>query len=261
MRYIFCAESDKGIRKPINQDAVVVKEGVYHKTPILMAAVCDGMGGLEHGEKASSMLVDMLDQWFEKELPKLISFTKERGLRLDRTMKYSLKTVIREANKKIREFGQERDIKCGTTVTVLVLYEDRYYILNVGDSRIYVFRNHLYQLTSDQTVVQRLIDLGELDEVSAEKHPERSKLLQCVGVQEKVSPVFSNGEAFANDIYLLCSDGLRHKIRKREMEDVFRTERPRSCEQLSDMCSYFVSENMRRQETDNLSCVLVRTRR
>lgn len=262
MKYQFCAESDKGIKKDKNEDSVLVKEALHHGTPVLMAAVCDGMGGLQDGEVASCMLVNRLDKWFEQELPKLISFTEEKGLNLEKALKYALVMLIRKANEEIQNYTNVHKLKgCGTTVVVLILYNGRYYGLNVGDSRIYVFRNHLYQLSTDQTVVQRMVDLGQISEKQAETHPDRSRLLQCVGMNRKVIPEYLRGECFQNDLFLLCSDGLRHKIGKKELENVFRIERPKTPEQLSDAAQYLISENMRRKETDNLSCVLIRARR
>ena len=262
MKYQFCAETNKGIRKPINQDSVIIKEGMINKTPVMMAAVCDGMGGLQDGEIASSLLINMLEQWFEEDLCKLISFTRHKGMELEKTMKYSLVSLIRKANERICDYTAEHGLKgCGTTVVVLVLYRNRYYGLNVGDSRIYLYRNHLYQMTTDQTVVQRLIDIGQINEKQAESHSERSVLLQCVGMHKKVIPEYVKGECFGNDLFLLCSDGLRHKIGKIELETVFRTEHPKTREQLSDVAQYLIDENMRRNETDNLSCILIKTRR
>lgn len=262
MKYQFCAISDKGIRKSVNQDSVIVKEGTINKTPVLMAAVCDGMGGLQKGEIASGMLVDMLNNWFDTELCKLISYTKAKSMDLTKTMKYSLVSLIRKANEKICDYTAENELKgCGTTAVVLILYKNRYYGLNVGDSRIYLFRNHLYQVTTDQTVVQQLMDIGQINEKQAETHPDRSRLLQCVGMHKKVVPEYMRGECFMGDLFLLCSDGLRHKIGKKELENVFRTEYPRTTEQLSDVSQYLINENKKRQETDNLSCVLIRTRR
>ena len=76
MKYQFCAETDKGIKKGVNEDSVIVKEALLRGTPILMAAVCDGMGGLQKGEVASCLIVNCLDEWFEQDLGKLVSFSE-----------------------------------------------------------------------------------------------------------------------------------------------------------------------------------------
>ena len=90
--------------------------------------------------------------------------------------------IATEYNEKIKLYGKRCGLASGlgTTVTALLLTEQRYYIINVGDTRAYEIGDHVALLTKDQTVVAREVELGNLTQVEAETDPRRSVLLQCV---------------------------------------------------------------------------------
>ena len=100
----------------------------------------------------------------------------------------------------------------GTTVVAFLVVDDKYYIMNIGDSRAYMVSDAIYQLTKDQTYVQYEMDLGHLTWEQAQTHPQRNVLLQCVGASDEIHPDYFVGDANPDTTFILCSDGFRHVI-------------------------------------------------
>ena len=112
MKYLISANTDTGIRKKQNQDSALVKRAIYHEKQIVLAVLCDGMGGLKKGETASASLVKAFDRWFEKKLPEILL-----GSSLEKKILISWNTLIRDMNQKICEYGVQNKIQLGTTLT------------------------------------------------------------------------------------------------------------------------------------------------
>ena len=196
MKLLSAACSDRGIKKKINQDSLLVRSAMTKEGEILLAAVCDGMGGLEKGEVASGEVIRALVRWFEETLPLLLSGEQEKkgvGERRKRAIAKSLESLIQEENQMISVYGKEKNLLLGTTVSAVLLIAGWYLIVHVGDSRVYGLTEDVQQLTKDQTYVQREIDAGRLTKEQARQHPRRNVLLQCVGVQEKITPEWKSG--------------------------------------------------------------------
>ena len=154
------------------------------------------MGGLEKGEVASGEVIRALARWFEETLPLLLSGGQEKkgvGERRKRAIAKSLESLIQEENQMISVYGKEKNLLLGTTVSAVLLIAGWYLIVHVGDSRVYGLTEDVQQLTKDQTYVQREIDVGRLTKEQARQHPRRNVLLQCVGVQEKITPEWKSG--------------------------------------------------------------------
>lgn len=246
--------SDIGIKKEVNQDAILVKRANIAGKELTFAAVCDGMGGLANGELASSHLVSELNDWFENKLPLII----KEGV-TNNKIKESLTLVIKRANEVIAAFG-EKEGTCGTTVAGILLFEGHYAVINVGDSRVYSLSKNdgLFQITHDHSLVQTLIDKGRITEEQAKTHPQRSVLMQCVGAGSEVSPEYDFGYYYNGDLFLLCSDGFRHKLSKNEIVKIFNPE-----EQISDGVIYenikkAITINKQRKEQDNISAIIIK---
>lgn len=97
------------------------------------------------------------------------------------------------------------------------MYENQYYIIHVGDSRVYLINDKVNLLTHDQTFVAREIAAGRMTKEQAKTDSRRSVLLQCVGASPVVEPEFLSGTIQKNAVYMLCSDGFRHQITEEEM--------------------------------------------
>lgn len=147
----------------------------------------------------------------------------------------------------------------GTTVTALLLTEQRYYIINVGDTRAYEIGDHVVLLTKDQTVVAREVELGNLTQVEAETDPRRSVLLQCVGASDEVYPDMFFGDTALNATYMLCSDGFRHEITEREIYAYLNPTVMTDADGMQRNMEALIELNKQRRERDNISVVTIRT--
>ena len=260
--YTVAAQTDVGTTKTVNQDSLTVKVANTICGEAAFAVMCDGMGGLEQGEVASSMVVRTYEQWFLRELPQLLSkgFSEIR-------LKQIWHCLANECNEKIRDYSGGRT-SMGTTLTVLLLLEGRYYISHVGDCRVYVMGNGMEQLTVDQTYVARVVALGHMTPEQALNDTRRNVLLQCIGTVSSVKPDFLMGDFYAGDSFLACSDGFRHNLTEADLYEYCHT----TLEKMDWLVakrmenSHFMNGRLRaiidslkeRGERDNISAVLIK---
>ena len=197
-----------GIKKNTNQDSVLIKKAKTSLGDIVMAVICDGMGGLAKGEVASASVIQMLNEWFNNDLKYMMQNTNF-SLSL---VANKIGDLIREKNTRILQYGKENNLNLGTTVTLLFIYNNQYTFFHVGDSRLYKLSNNIEQLTHDHTLVQKEVDEGKITLEQANIDPRKSILLQCVGASRIVSPQIGYGTIEKGDLFLLCSDGFSHCI-------------------------------------------------
>lgn len=187
MQYIFGAMSDKGVVRSNNEDSYKIGDGY--------AIVADGMGGHKKGEVASKMAVDIISDFITAK-------------------KCGPVQAIEVANKEIFKKGESPEFSgMGTTAVVCILDEDKALIANVGDSRGYIFKDgKLRQVTKDHSLVQKLIDDGEITEAEAERRADKSVILRAVGADKDVKVDVFENDTEKGDIVLLCSDGLTNCV-------------------------------------------------
>ncbi len=217
MNFIVSARTDIGITKSTNQDSLSVKVVNTPMGRMVFAVLCDGMGGLAKGEVASASVVKAFDGWLMNELPRLCEVGFD-----DSTIRNQWNQIVTDQNQRIKVYGARQGIRLGTTVVAMLITQNRYYLLNVGDSRAYEISNVLRQLTQDQTFVAREIALGNMTPEQALTDERRNVLLQCVGASDDVYPDMFFGETNPNAVYMLCSDGFRHEISPKEIYDTQR---------------------------------------
>ena len=175
----------------------------------------------------------------------------------DEVLVESLNRLITDEDERITEYGEENG-ECGTTLAAVVAYGGKYLCVNVGDSRVYrITDDETLQLTHDQTVVQQLIDSGRITRKQAETHPDRNILLQCVGAGGDVVPEYGIGEYEKGDVFLVCSDGFRHRLVEEEMMRLFGAGTDTE-KKLMAAAERAVEVNMQRKERDNITVVAVR---
>lgn len=179
--------------------------------------MCDGMGGHVGGKQASSMAVDCILDYLQKEEYQ----DKQRGL-VD---------AIQFANKQILGYADEYPefTGMGTTVCVLLIKGDEVFIAHVGDSRIYLYlgkEQQLHRITKDHSYVQTLVDAGKITDDEAEHHPQKNRILKALGGNLQVTPDVNMDpiKPKKGDIFLLCSDGLSGMIQDGVMESVLSQE-------------------------------------
>jgi protein phosphatase len=143
----------------------------------------------------------------------------------------------------------------GATLTAAAVSSDGVSLLQVGDSRGYVIRGGQIKLaTKDQSLVQQLVDVGQISEQEAETHMFRNVILQALGAQAELQPVTGRVRVFRGDILLLCSDGLSGKLRA---EDMLRIVAGADGD-LSRACGELIDEANERGGEDNITVVLAR---
>ena len=253
MNFLTSSYTDVGTRKKTNQDSMIIMEAATDFGNALFASVCDGMGGLAKGEVASAAMVRSLERWFEREFPLLIAegFTAEK-------LWNQWTEVIRETSRNIEAYGVSCHTDLGTTCTAILIFGDSYYIVNVGDSRVYLISDNIYLLTKDQTFVQREIDMGRMTYEEAMHSPQRNVLLQCIGASNFIEPDFYTGAVSPNQVFMICSDGFRHLISDAEIYDNMNPYVLTDEKTMFDRCVYLTELNKSRMERDNITVLLVK---
>ena len=254
MNYIAMASSEAGLVKQTNQDSYFAQVVSGARGKLAFAVVCDGMGGLEKGEVASASVVQAFRRWVEERLPLMAQDEID-----DQSIRSEWTEIAVSFNEKLKRYGRENQLRLGTTLTALLLTDQRYYCMNIGDTRAYELTDRLTQITEDQTVIAREVELGNLTEQEGRTDPRRSVLLQCIGASEEIFPDLFFGDARRDAVYLLCSDGFRHEITGEEIYRYLRAEMCLSAAGMKQSLDALIRMNMERMETDNITAVAIRT--
>lgn len=209
MKYLSVGLTDIGNTREVNQDAwySCSYEGICGS--IVMAVVCDGVGGFYEGEYASKHVIQSFASWFSQ---------AQNGVFLrpitEEIMRNEWGRLVEETNRGLRT---QPGITKGTTVSALLLTVDCYYIVHVGDSRIYrILNGNIQQITEDQSLVAKEVAEGKLTKEQAKYDPRRNVILQCIGGKDYIEPAFYSGFSFVDSAFLLCTDGFVHELSEEE---------------------------------------------
>ncbi len=253
MKFTAFIETDVGNVKKINEDSSLVKIASTSKgSNILLAVLCDGMGGLEKGELASATAIRYFSRWFDKGLPYHLKNFSWEGI------SEVWKRLIENLNRIILRYGEKNNITLGTTLTALLCIDDSYMIAHIGDSRAYKIHYDLKQLTEDHTYVAREVKLGHITEEEAQKSPRRNVLLQCIGASKEVVPEVIFGELECGTSYLLCSDGFRNEITSEEIFNYLNPKAALTKEESKEYLRLLMDTAKNRRERDNLTAILIK---
>lgn len=256
--YRFFGHTDVGLVREHNEDNFLVAdvdratrgvtddtiaEGVVGKRGLILA-VCDGMGGAAAGEVASQMAVDTLHEIFSA--GGVPADRDEFARRLVRAVEESGNRIFSAAKMDRSRRGM------GTTSTVAGLVDKVLFVGQVGDSRCYVLRNgHVSLISKDQSLVNQLIEAGQLTEEEAEAFEHSNIILQALGTTEKVTVDLTFLELRQGDRVMLCSDGLSGLVHVEMIKDVLSTvSDPKiACKKLVDMANAGGGH-------DNITCIV-----
>lgn len=222
----------RGQVREANEDAILTDpDGI-------LWAVADGMGGYGNGELASDIVVDSLSQLSGQINPA-----------------EALRASLRGANAAVHQRAAERAIeRMGATCVAMLILEARAYVAWVGDSRAYLWREgKLSRLTRDHSVVQELIDRGDLDPEAAEKHPERHIVTRAIGVADMVDVDSLDITLAEGDRLLLCSDGLTCCVSDGVVESHLGAD-----QDPERLCHALLTEAMLQGAPDNVSVIVVK---
>jgi protein phosphatase len=228
------AATDVGKVRRQNEDnyLVATKCGVW--------AVADGMGGHEAGDLASRVVIE--------ELERIAAPSSAAELLA------SCEARLVGANNRLKEIAHERGgVLIGTTVAVLLVYQEFYACVWSGDSRIYRIRDlAIEQLTVDHTEVQQLVAEGRLTAAEARTWPRRNVVTRAIGVYESPELEIVSGVLEPGDIFVICSDGLTAHVEDREILAVAARNPPQRA------CDLLVARTLDRGASDNVTVVAVR---
>jgi serine/threonine protein phosphatase PrpC len=205
LRIDYGARSDQGMVRTSNEDSYIanIQSRIF--------LVADGMGGHAAGEIASHIAASTIDE--------LVS-----GRSSDSNMEELLQAAAKEANKRVYETQKLKSEYrgMGSTLTVLTLLDDHYYVAQVGDSRAYLFRDKkLQQLTRDHSLVWPLYESGILTKDDISRHPQKNLITRSIGTHAEVEADLQKGPVHEGDIFLLCSDGLTDVLSDHDILKVF----------------------------------------
>ena len=239
----YWAITDPGCARPQNQDSYQCE--VLGKNALL-CVVCDGMGGAKSGNVASTLAVDVFVQEVKR------SWKPDMDLEESDQM---LRSAVKLTNFTVYDQAQqfEEFTGMGTTLVALLICGKQATVVNVGDSRAYsITPAGVEQLTTDHSLVQMMIQRGELTPERAKNYPGKNLITRAVGTESMVNCDIFHRRVTAGECLMLCTDGLSNLLDDQEIlfEVVHGDNRESSCQRLLD-----IAKN--RGAPDNVTCVLV----
>ena len=250
MRFCSAHFSDIG-KKETNQDSLLLLQRTQPDgDEIAFAVICDGVGGLKMGERASAEVVRAFRSWFQEEIATVYQQDEP-----EQTLFQDWDALLQQLHEALKLESEQAGFRSGTTVEAVLFMRERYYICHVGDCRTYLLADTMTQLTTDHTVVQRELTEGKLTPEQARKDPRQNLLLQCVGAGKAVKPDFLCGEVQPHQMFLLCCDGFRRRVTETEIKACcpysFNEKKlSKSIREVTQLCK-------KRNETDNITSILL----
>ena len=206
-------QTDTGIVRDHNEDSVIA---LTNEDGATLMAVADGMGGHRAGEVASSIVIKNISERFKNSFFKL---SKSEAVEW-------IKEVVNESNSLIFKYEEDHPESKGMgTTLVLTLVTDEYILFgNIGDSSGFVMKDQiLHKVTKDHTLVNLLLEAGEITEKEAENHPKKNILMNALGINDPIEIDIFDCNLDIDEI-LLCSDGLTNMLPSENIEKVLRGE-------------------------------------
>lgn len=232
--------TDVGRRRETNQDYMFTSENAVGNLPNLFL-VADGMGGHAAGDYASQFTIDKIVAHIEQ------SKEKEPVALLEKAVAYANHLLIEEANADAKKAGM------GTTIVGATFQEDKLYVANVGDSRLYVVNQEkIVQITRDHSLVEEMVRMGEMDKEDAKGHPDKNIITRAIGVSAEVSVDFFETEVSEGDTVLLCSDGLTNMIDDKDIKQIILGQRD-----IVEKAERLVQTANEKGGSDNITVVLI----
>ena len=235
--------TDPGCARTQNQDTYLVETLSRNA---LLCVVCDGMGGAKSGNVASSLAADVFVQEVKR------SWTAEMSQdKLDQMLRGAVKLAnftVRDQADQFEEFAG-----MGTTLVAVLIEGKNATVINVGDSRCYsVTKEDVLQLTTDHSLVQMMVQRGELPPERAKSYPGKNLITRAIGTETVVECDVFHRRLKSGECLLLCTDGLSNLLDDQEIlfEVVHGDNKKSSCERLLD-----IAKN--RGAPDNVTCVLI----
>ena len=235
--------TDPGCVRKQNQDAYRIEQ-LDRET--LLGVVCDGMGGAKSGNIASTLAVEVFVEEIRRSW-----VTGMESDRVDQMLRSAVKLAnftVYDQSAQFEEFDG-----MGTTLVAAVVRKNKATVVNVGDSRAYgINRTGIHQISKDHSLVQMMVDRGELTAEVAKSYPGKNFITRAIGTEPIILCDLYHQDAEKGDYFLLCSDGLSNVLDDQEIlfEVVHGVNKARCCERL-------LSIAKKRGAPDNVTSVLV----
>jgi PPM family protein phosphatase len=203
-------KSVKGTNHDVNQDHFIEK--IIDDVSIF--AIADGVGGLSYGDIASNLAI--------------------RPFKDISTSSISFESLFKDANERILSASEQKNRFMGSTIVsaMVDMKTNEIHISHIGDSRAYIFSNDGMWHTTDDTLVQELVDMGIISEEQAFKHPNKSRLNKALGTCEKLQVKNHTTTLQDDSILLLCSDGLHDYVEDKDIQTIVMTQSPEEASEL-----------------------------
>ncbi len=207
------SNSDVGRKREHNEDtsAIEAQHGLM--------VVADGMGGYAAGEVASAVAISTIVKHIQRRLPIVATLEPDHNSEFTHES-LVVRDAIREANYEVFRSAQDYSQfeGMGTTGVVLLLYDNRFTVAHVGDSRLYRLRDEqLEKITNDHSLIQELIDRGLYTQEEAEAKTPRNLVTRALGINETVNVDIFEDTVIPGDLFLLCTDGLTDMVDDNEI--------------------------------------------
>ena len=232
------ALTDVGKKRELNQDFIYASDEKIGNIPNLLI-VADGMGGHAAGEYASRYAVEAMVDY--------IAASEETWpVKL-------LCGAVNAANTTVLEqsLADKSMEGMGTTLVAATLVDGCLYVANVGDSRLYILGDEIWQVTSDHSLVEEMVRPGELTPEKARIHPDQNVITRAVGTSRKIAADYFDVELLPSDLILMCSDGLSNMIRDEQILKIVK-----GAASLEEAAQELVDTANRNGGTDNISVIL-----
>lgn len=233
--------SDVGMVRKVNEDSMAT----FQSQNGLVTVVCDGMGGHVGGATASETAIKAITDYLVE------NFEADPCIAIEKAIKAANNAIINKAESDSELKGM------GSTCVILLIRKGWVYYGHVGDSRIYLVRDHqIKQLTKDHSYVQELVDSGKITNAEAASHPRKNEITNALGFADMGTPSVCN-EAIrpkAGDCFLLCSDGLTNMIPDEDIEAIISQQKTLKAQERAQQLINTAND---RGGTDNVTAAIV----
>ncbi len=248
----YAAQTDVGLKRTHNEDAIVV---CPERAMVILA---DGMGGYNAGEVASEIATRVIKDYVNEQLLSLVPDSSPCWINdvehiVSESVKLANTTVFEAALAAPKYFGM------GTTLVMALCHGNTLVVAHVGDSRAYCFsQGRLVQITRDHSVVQEQVDAGNMTAEAAWNSNLKNLVTRAIGVTYSVLPEITLHQIKADDIYLLCSDGLSDMVKGQTIERTLQKKEPASLQEMADELIALANS---KGGSDNISVVLFKLKK
>lgn len=216
---IFSGRTDKGKVRKTNQDDFAADKLTGGS---VFAVVCDGMGGANGGNVASSTAVGIISESIKSGYNDNLDENGIKVLILD-SIKKANDAVYEKSRSDPALFGM------GTTIVAVIAANDKAYIAHAGDSRAYLIDDDINKLTRDHSIVQEMVENGKITQEEALVHPQKNIITRALGVEESLELDYSVHEFKKGSSILICTDGLTNLVSDEDIKETVKRAEPEGC--------------------------------